>query len=211
MSMTTANLTASPEAAAIGATDGGAWRLGGAGSRARLDAPVLRGYALRASFTDVAGRLVLDGDATPVSVEVRIGAASVHTGDARRDRHLRSAAFLDVDRHPYVCFRSWWLEPAGTDRWRVHGDLHIREVTRPVVVEVAYDRDDCQAMVKVHGRVDRRDFGLVLNRVMERTFRVDTELTLQAEIPAEGCGDEPVASPCTAPDTATAAAPALAA
>lgn len=209
--MTTTNLTAASKPAAPGATNGAAWRLGGTGTRARLDASVLRGHALRASFTDVTGRLVLEGDGTPVSVEVRIGSASVDTGDARRDWHLRSSGFLDVERHPYVCFRSRWLEPAGTGRWRVHGDLHVREVTRPVVVDVTYDRDDCQAIVKVHGRVDRRDFGLVLNRIMERTFRVDTELTLQAEVPAVGCGDKPVASPCTAPSTATAAAPALAA
>jgi len=209
--MTTANLTAALEAAPIDATDGAAWRLGGTETRAHLEAPVLRGHALRASFTDVTGRLVLDGDGTPLSVEVRIGVASVHTGDARRDRHLRSPSFLDVARHPYVCFRSRWLVPAGADRWRVHGDLNIRDVTRPVVVDVAYDRDDCRAMVEVHGRVDRRDFGLVLNRTMERTFRVDTELTLEAEIPAEGCGDDPVASPCTSAGPGTLTAPAMAA
>ena len=209
--MATTTLTGEPETAATGATTGTAWRLGGTGTRARLEAPVLGGYALRASFTDVTGRLVLDGDGTPVSVEVRIGAASVDTGDARRDRHLRSGAFLDVDRHPYVCFQSRSLEPAGADRWRVHGDLHIRDVTRPVEVEVTYDRDDCQAVVEVRGRVDRRDFGLVLNRIAERTFRVGTKLTLAAEVPAVGCGGEPVAAPCTAPDPRGAVAPALAA
>lgn len=208
--MTTANLMAAPEGTPIDAADGAVWRLGGSGTHARLLAPVLRGHALRASFTDVAGRLVLDGDGTPRSVEVRIGVASMHTGDARRDRHLRSSAFLDVERHPNVCFQSRWLELAGADRWRVHGDLNIRDIGRPVVVDVSYDREDSRAMVEIHGRIDRRDFGLMLNRIMERTFRVDTELTLEAEIPAEGCGDDPVASPCPSPGPGTLTAPAMA-
>jgi len=200
-----------PDTAAAGAAGGATLQLGGAGSRARLVAAMLGGYALHAEFADVTGRLVLDEFGAPESVAVRIGAGSVTSGDVRRDRHLRSATFLDVDRHPHVCFWSRRLEPAGANRWRVHGDLHIRDVARPVVLDVAYDGDDCHATVRVRGQVDRRDFGLVLNRTMERAFGVGTDLTLQAEVPAVGRGDDPVASPCPAPAPAAVAPPALAA
>lgn len=200
----TSTLAPLREPAAAGATQGSVWRLGGAGTRAHLEVALLGGHALHGEFGDVAGRLMLGEDGVPESVEVRIGARSLTT-DARRDRHLRSAAFLDVDRHPHICFRSRRLEPTPrVSGWRVHGDLRIRDVARPVVLDVAYDCEGCRATVRVRGQVDRRHFGLVLNRVMERTFGVGAALTLQAEVPAVGCGDLPVTSPCTAPAPAAA-------
>jgi polyisoprenoid-binding protein YceI len=51
-----------------------------------------------------------------------------------RDNHLRSADFFDVENHPTISFRSTAIEPKG-DRWAISGDLSIRGVTRPVVLD----------------------------------------------------------------------------
>lgn len=191
----------------VGRPAGEAWLLGGPGATARLVAPVVAGHGLEVTLSDVLGRLVLADDGTPTAVEVCIAAASLDTGEARRDRHLRSAAFLDTDRYPDLCFRSGRLDPTGAGRWLVHGDLRIRDVSRPVRLQVAYTRHGCQATVLVRGEVDRREFGLVLNRFMERTFRIGTRLRLEAEIPAIGCAAPPeaVAWPCDGPAGAAAA------
>jgi polyisoprenoid-binding protein YceI len=173
-----------------------AWRLGGPGATTRLAAPVLGGYAIEASFGDLSGRLMLSGDGSDGQVEVRIDAASLVTGDHRRDRHLKSSAFLDTDRFPTLCFRSSALEPAGPGRWRVTGRLRIRDVERPVQLAVEANlADGCEATVRVHGVIDRSDFGLELHRMMERTFRVGTRIELDATVPADGCASD-VVSPC---------------
>ncbi|MEX2549725.1 MAG: YceI family protein [Nitriliruptoraceae bacterium] len=194
-------MTTSAPATPLATRDGrpdDAWRLGGPGAMARLAAPVVGGHGLEVTFADVLGRLVLADDGTPAAVEVRIAAASLDTGEPRRDRHLRSAAFLDTGRYPHLCFRSHRVDPTGAGRWEVHGDLRIRDVSRPVQLQVTYTRRGRQALVRVGGEVDRRDFGLVLNRVVERTFRIGTGLRLEAEIPAVSSPAQPeaVAWPC---------------
>src|SRR5438874_4076025 len=57
------------------------------------------------------------------SVEVTINPASVDSADTRRDEHLRSPDFLDVERYPTITFRSTKVERAGDDGWKVTGDL----------------------------------------------------------------------------------------
>jgi polyisoprenoid-binding protein YceI len=68
-------------------------------------------------------------------VVLRIAAASIDTGNADRDTHLRSADFLDVATHPEITFASTAVEPVETDVYRVTGDLTIRGVTRSVDID----------------------------------------------------------------------------
>jgi len=92
---------------------------------------------VRGSFSGVTG--VIDFDpAHPEAggVELRIPAASVNTGDEKRDGHLRSADFLDAATHPEIVFKSTKVTPKGRDEFVVDGDLTIRGVTKPVAVGV---------------------------------------------------------------------------
>jgi polyisoprenoid-binding protein YceI len=70
------------------------------------------------------------------SVEAEILAASVNTGNVDRDAHLRGLDFFDVDRHPMITFRSTATRPRAESTWEGTGDLTVRDVTRPVVVQV---------------------------------------------------------------------------
>jgi polyisoprenoid-binding protein YceI len=77
------------------------------------------------------------------SVEVLIDAASIDTGERKRDEHLRSADFFDVATYPTIAFRGTRVEPLNPvrhDRWLVIGDLTIHGVTRPV--ELTVERRD---------------------------------------------------------------------
>lgn len=71
-------------------------------------------------------------------VEVEIDTASINTRDEKRDAHLRSADFFDAEKHPKMTFKSTRVEVLDDKRAKLHGDLTIRGVTRPVVLDVEY-------------------------------------------------------------------------
>ena len=91
---------------------------------------------VRGAFTSFAGTAHLDvADPAASSVSLRIDAASIDTGNADRDAHLRSGDFLDVETHPALTFASTEVEQLDEDVYRVTGDLTIKGVTREVAVD----------------------------------------------------------------------------
>jgi polyisoprenoid-binding protein YceI len=92
-------------------------------------------------FREFDGALVLD-EARPESSRVTftIQAASIDTQFAQRDTHIRSADFLDTARFPTIGFVSTRVEPTGEGTARVHGDLTIKGVTRPAVLNVKLNK-----------------------------------------------------------------------
>jgi polyisoprenoid-binding protein YceI len=97
----------------------------------------LAGAPVHGSFhTFAGGGRFRPADPASATAEVSIDAASVTTGNARRDRHLVSPAFLDADEHPRITFRSTAVEPVDGSRARLTGDLTIRGRTEPVTAEV---------------------------------------------------------------------------
>jgi polyisoprenoid-binding protein YceI len=69
-------------------------------------------------------------------VEATIEAASIDTGNQKRDTHLRSADFFEVNRFPTITFKSTAWTKTGDDTYEVTGDLTIKDVTKPVVLNV---------------------------------------------------------------------------
>ena len=91
---------------------------------------------VRGSFTDFSGQARLrPADPPASSVSLRIRTASIDTGNADRDAHLRSADFLDVETYPEMVFVSTRVEQLDDDLFSVTGDLTIKDVTRPVTVD----------------------------------------------------------------------------
>jgi polyisoprenoid-binding protein YceI len=129
---------------------------------------------VKGHFTGVSGALRMDGeDLVRSSVVVEIDAASLDTGEGRRDTNLRSADFLDVERYPLLTFSSTRVEPAGPDRFRVHGDLTIRGTTRSVVLDTRLkgrgrSLDGLEVLAfTAQAEIDRRDFGVRWNQTLE--------------------------------------------
>jgi polyisoprenoid-binding protein YceI len=125
------------------------------------------------------------------SVEVEIDAASIDTGTADRDTHLRSADFFDVEKFPKLTFRSTRIEHVGGDRYAVTGTLAIHGVEREVTLAAEYGglaKDpwgNQRALFTATGSIDRREFGLEWNQALEAggvlvSERVDLELEVQA-------------------------------
>ena len=94
---------------------------------------------VRGRFTDFEGTIIVADDPSASSVEVTIQAASVNTNDENRDNHVRNNDFLSVEEFPTLSFRSTKVELKPRGDWKVYGDLTVRGVTRPVVLEVEFE------------------------------------------------------------------------
>jgi polyisoprenoid-binding protein YceI len=94
---------------------------------------------VRGHFKNVRGTLSFDEtDPASAIVEAIIDAKGLWTGEPDRDAHLRSADFLDVERHPEIRFRGGVVQRLGALDFKVKGELTIRGVTRPAVLDVHY-------------------------------------------------------------------------
>ncbi|MEU6679491.1 YceI family protein [Streptomyces sp. NPDC046853] len=95
---------------------------------------------VKGSFTDVAGTLHLDGSdpaASTASIDVQM--ASIDTGSADRDGHLKSADFFDIEKYPEMTFRSTKAEALGGDDYRITGDLTILGTTKPLSIDLEFN------------------------------------------------------------------------
>lgn len=147
---------------------------------------------VRGRFAKFNGSLELDEyDLTRSVVEATIDASSIDTGTAQRDDHLRSADFFDVAKFPELRFRGSSIEKLAEDRYRVTGQLTIRDVTREVKLEIEYGgkNKDPWGNERIgffaKTAVDRKDFGLGWNQVLETGGvlvgdRIEIELEIQA-------------------------------
>jgi polyisoprenoid-binding protein YceI len=148
---------------------------------------------VRGRFSAWSGELTtgLDGDWASGKVRVAIDAASIDTNVADRDTHLRSADFFDAEAFPQLAFESTRVEPDGGDRYRVFGNLTIRDITREVVLHAElggtgkdpWGNDRVAFTAK--GSIDRHDFGLAWNQVLETGGllvgrNIDIDLDVQA-------------------------------
>ena len=114
-------------------------------------------------------------EADPASswVAASIETASVDTAEPQRDAHLRSEDFFDVERFPQMTFRGAKVEHVEGARWRITGDLTIRDVTREVVLDTEYEGQIKDAWGKQRAAFsadtvfNRKDFGLNWNGLIE--------------------------------------------
>jgi polyisoprenoid-binding protein YceI len=147
---------------------------------------------VRGRFTRWNAKLALDtADLARSSVDVEIEAASIDTGVADRDAHLRSPDFLSAEKFPTLRYKSRRVEALPGGRLRVVGDLTIRDVAREVALDVEYGgqgRDpwgNQRVGFTATTSLNRKDFGLTWNQALETggvlvADRVDVEIELQA-------------------------------
>ncbi|GAA3674764.1 YceI family protein [Nocardioides ginsengisoli] len=127
---------------------------------------------VRGRFTDVRGAVVVAEEMNDSTVEVVIGMASVDSGSAQRDEHLRSPELFDVEQFPEATFRSTRVDWRGS-RGAVHGDLTIHGVTREVTLDVDFEgqvRDPWggeRSVFAARATVNREDFGVSWNVPLE--------------------------------------------
>jgi polyisoprenoid-binding protein YceI len=141
---------------------------------------------VRGRFNDFTGTVEVGDDPADSRVDVTIDAASIDTRDPKRDEHLRSADFLDVEA----------VRRRG-EGWQVDGDLTIRGATRPVTLDLEFEgavqdpwgmaRIGCSATTEV----DREEFGLTWNQALETGgFLVGKQVRIELSVEATRSGAE---------------------
>lgn len=114
----------------------------------------------------------VDENGVPTRINATIDVASITTGTEGRDQHLRSADFFDAENHPTITFESTSIERRG-DKYAVNGNLTIRGVTKPATFEaevtdfIADPWGNQRAAAEASGKVNRTDWGLTWNQVLE--------------------------------------------
>lgn len=147
---------------------------------------------VKGQFERVSGTISANGsDPNSVQISAVIDATSINTRVEKRDAHLKSAAFLDVDKYPTITFKSTKVEPDGSNKWKVTGDLTLHGVTKPVVLEVettAPIKDPSgktRAGASATTKIDRKDFGVLWNKPMEAGgVLVGDEVAISIEVEA---------------------------
>lgn len=129
---------------------------------------------VRGVFEKWGGEISLNpANPAATTVDIAIDAASINTKDAQRDGHLRSADFLNVEQFPSIRFKSTKVEVTGDNTARLHGDLTIVGVSKPVTLDVEYHGNAKSPWGTVsYGfsastKINREDWGLTWNAALE--------------------------------------------
>lgn len=147
----------------------GRWEIDPAHSIVKATARHLGLTRVEGRFVDLQGHLDVGADLLDSSVQVTISAASLTTGNADRDAHLRSADFLGVDEYPHLEFRSTGMRRGTGDRWWVDGMLTIRNIEHAVALDMSYAGSGpdpwggTRAAFVASTQLNRRDFEMNWN------------------------------------------------
>ena len=147
---------------------------------------------VRGKFNKFSGTIDFnEADPAKSTVDVSIDAASIDTRDEKRDGHLKSGDFFDVEKFPALTFKSTRVEKVSDNSGRVYGDLTIRDVTRPVVLDVEYAGQarspwgTTSAGFSATTKINRKDFGLTWNVALETggvLVGEDISIAIEAEL-----------------------------
>jgi polyisoprenoid-binding protein YceI len=167
----------------------GNWQLDPYHTQVEFSAKHLGMMTVRGHFAEVSTTANIDAEHPEASsVEVVIQTASIRTNHEVRDNDLRSSNFLEVDKYPTMTFRSTGIEAAGPDHWALAGELTIKGNTRPVTLDVTkYGEFNDPGMMghriaySAQTKIDRRDFGLTFNMLLDGRWVVSDEIQITIE------------------------------
>jgi polyisoprenoid-binding protein YceI len=167
----------------------GTWTIDPAHSRVGFVARHAMVTKVRGQFREVEGQITIDAaNHKASSAVVTIQVASIDTGQAQRDEHLKSGDFFEVEKYPVINFRSTDVAVDG-DEIILKGDLTIKDTTAPVTLELEYGgtaKDpfgNIRAGFEGKTTVNRKDWGLTWNAALETGgVLVSEKVTLEFEI-----------------------------
>lgn len=160
---------------------------------------------VRGHFQKFDGSVNLDEqNPARTTVDVRIDAASIDTRDEQRDTHLKSPDFLNAEQYPYITFKSTQVDVIDDHHARLTGDLTIRDITHPVIMQVEYNGSAKSPWGTTsygfngHTTINRKDWNLTWNVALETggvlvgdDINIDIELELvKQEAEAEKLAQE---------------------
>lgn len=147
---------------------------------------------VRGTISGIDGWLEFDeANPTASQIEAHVDVRTINTQQPDRDAHLRSADFFDAENYPTLTFKSTKVEVTTDNTGKVYGDITIRGVTRPVIVDVEYFGTinslfgDTRAGFSGNITINREDFGLTWNQMLETGgVLVGKEVSIHVELQA---------------------------
>jgi polyisoprenoid-binding protein YceI len=143
------------------------------------------------TFNNYKGSATIEGeDPATLKVEVTIEAASVNTGNEKRDEHLKTPEFLDVAKYPTITFVSKKVMKGDPGKLRITGDLTLHGATREITVdlegptpEIKDPWGNFRRGASGTAKIDRRDFGITWNKSLDAGGLVmGNEVTIYVEV-----------------------------
>jgi polyisoprenoid-binding protein YceI len=165
------------------------WKFDPYHTQVEFSAKHLGMMTVRGHFAEV----TVSGDVFPdeperSNIEVSINTASIRTHNDTRDNDLRSSNFLEVEKYPTITFKSTHVEKSGEDRYRLTGDLTIKDATMPVTMSVIKygEFNDPATMGHRIGyaaetTINRKDFGMRFDMMRDGKFIVSNDVQINIE------------------------------
>ena len=150
------------------------WEIDPAHSVAQFSVRHMMVSNVRGEFGKMSGWVNLDDkDVARSTAEATIDTTTINSREPKRDTHLKSPDFFDVEKYPAMTFKSTSFKKVGPEKYKVAGNLTLHGVTKPVVLDV----EAPDAVSKLQGQerrgatatttLNRKDFGLVWNKPVE--------------------------------------------
>lgn len=145
-----------------------------------------------ANFSNIQGTINVDNDKPAnSSVNVTIPLASLNTNVAALDEHLKKAEFFDAINYPNITFKSTKVESLGNNQYKITGNLTVKDVTKPVVLDAVLNKQGEHPMTKLQSigfnattSFDRSAFG-VGGYVPNVGDKITVNITTEASVPAK--------------------------
>jgi polyisoprenoid-binding protein YceI len=150
---------------------------------------------VRGQFTEFSGTIEVGDSPQDSSVQVEVKTESITTHMEKRDEHLMSDDFLEIEKHPVLTFKSTAVRPTGATSFELDGDLTIKGITRPVTLSgefLGWGPDmEGQPMLAASAKttIDREDWDMTWNMAVETGgFLVGKKVDLEIEVEAHRVG-----------------------
>jgi polyisoprenoid-binding protein YceI len=150
---------------------------------------------VRGQFTEFAGTIEVGDSPQDSRVEVEVKTESITTHTEKRDQHLKSGDFLDVEQHPVLRFTSTAVRPTGGSWFELDGELTIKDITRPVTLSGEFlgwgpnMQGEPMLAASATTTIDREDWGMTWNVAVEMGgFLGEKRFNLEIEVEAHRVG-----------------------
>jgi polyisoprenoid-binding protein YceI len=159
-----------PAAASSTTLPTGTWRVDPVHSSVEFHVKHLGIATVKGQFTVFEGSLEVDDSGARASGTVDV--ASVDTREPKRDDHLRSADFFEVERFPQIAFQSTAIRPLDDDEFEIDADLTIHGVTRSVTLKAVFEGSETDPQgndrvgVSAAAQINRSDFDMKFNAAL---------------------------------------------
>ncbi len=168
----------------------GTWTVDPAHSNVEFSAKHLGIATVRGAFNEFEGSFEVGEDGS-AKARGTVEVVSIDTNEDQRDTHLRSEDFFHAEVHPQLSFESTEIRAVDEDAFLIHGDLTMRGVTRPIVLEAELQGTEIdpwgneRVALEARGQLNRRDWGMTFNQVLgSGNMLVSDKIKLSLDISA---------------------------